>query len=107
MARTMSPILLVVVVVLVVAPLVVVRDAAFGGADAQAGTLVTELAPDYQPWANPLWTPPGPEVESLLFALQAAVGAGAIGYFFGLKRGERRAVSSGARSELDGLDGSS
>jgi cobalt/nickel transport protein len=41
----------------------------------------------YQPWFEPLWTPPSKEIESLLFSLQAALGAGLLGYYFGLRRG--------------------
>lgn len=46
-----------------------------------------EVAPDYEPWFQPLLEPPGGETESLLFALQAALGAGVIGYAIGLYRG--------------------
>ncbi len=31
----------------------------------------------------PLWEPPSGEIESLLFALQAAIGAGLVGFYFG------------------------
>ena len=41
----------------------------------------------YQPWFEPLWTPPSKEIESLLFSLQAALGAGLLGYYVGLRRG--------------------
>jgi cobalt/nickel transport protein len=53
--------------------------------------VIAEINPDMQPWFEPIWSPPGGETESLLFSLQAALGAGIIGYFFGLKRGEQRA----------------
>lgn len=79
------------VVLLAIIPLIVVRDAEFAGADGAASEAITEIHPDVEPWFEPLWTPPGSETESLLFALQAALGAGVIGYFFGLKQGERRA----------------
>ncbi|NTW03428.1 MAG: energy-coupling factor ABC transporter substrate-binding protein [Oscillochloris sp.] len=81
--------LLVVVIVLAVIPLLMIHDSEFGGADGAAEAVITEIAPDYQPWFSPLIAPPGGETESLLFALQAALGAGLIGYFFGLKRGQR------------------
>jgi cobalt/nickel transport protein len=82
-------ILLAIVVVLAIVPLLLVRDSAFSGADGAAETAIGEVAPDYEPWFAPLIEPPGGETESLLFALQAALGAGLIGYFFGLKRGQR------------------
>jgi cobalt/nickel transport protein len=55
----------------------------FGGSDAQGQQAIGQLAPHYQPWFESLFTPPGKEIESLLFALQAALGAGIIGYWLG------------------------
>jgi cobalt/nickel transport protein len=82
-------VLLLVVILLAVLPLLFIRDSEFGGADGVAQQAITQIAPDYQPWFTPLIEPPGTETASLLFALQAALGAGVIGYFFGLKRGQR------------------
>lgn len=62
----------------------------FSGADGQAEGVIAELDPDYEPWFTSIWEPPGGEVESLLFALQAAIGAGFIGYYIGLSRGKAR-----------------
>ncbi|NHC08527.1 energy-coupling factor ABC transporter substrate-binding protein [Azonexus fungiphilus] len=56
---------------------------AFAGADGKAEALILEIAPDYQPWFEPFFEPPGGEFESLLFALQAALGAGFIGFWLG------------------------
>ncbi|WP_309030311.1 energy-coupling factor ABC transporter substrate-binding protein, partial [Streptomyces alfalfae] len=53
-------------------------------------TAITELKPDYEPWFSPLYEPPSGEVESALFALQAALGAGVLAYYFGLRRGRRQ-----------------
>ena len=72
----------------------------FGGSDAQGQQAIGELAPDYRPWFASLLTPPGKEIESLLFALQAALGAGIIGYWLGAsvtrekmrREAERRAI---------------
>lgn len=88
-------VLLAAVAVLAILPLLLVRDSEFGGADAAAEAAIGEVAPDYEPWFTPLIEPPGGETESLLFALQAALGAGLIGYFFGLKRGQRNAPPGG------------
>ena len=87
--RWVTVLLVAVVILLAVIPLFLHRDSEFGGADGQAEGAIAEIAPDYQPWFSPIWEPPGGETESLLFALQAAIGAGFIGYFFGLKRGQR------------------
>ena len=61
----------------------------FAGADAQAETAITETAPDYEPWFSSVFEPPSGEVESGLFALQAAIGAGVVGYYFGVARTRR------------------
>lgn len=62
----------------------------FAGADQEAEALIRALRPDYAPWFEPLWAPPSGEVESLLFAVQAALGAGLLGYWLGFARGRRR-----------------
>ncbi len=63
-------------------PFIISPNAKFGGADVAGSAAIQEQQPDYQRWALPLWQPP-PETESMLFALQAALGAGLIGYFIG------------------------
>ena len=80
------------VILLVVVPLVLRNGSEFGGSDNAAQEAISSVDPGYQPWFTPLWVPPGSEIESLLFALQAALGAAVIGYFFGLKRGQRQAI---------------
>jgi len=60
-----------------------VHDSDFEGADAAAQDFIYEINPNYEPIFEPLWEPPGGETESLLFALQAAIGAFIIGVFFG------------------------
>ena len=69
------------------------EGAEFAGTDGQAMAAVTAIQPDYQPWFSPIWEPPSGEVESLLFALQAALGAGLIGYYLGLRRGQSQSQS--------------
>jgi len=61
------------------------QDWEFGGADDGAEGVVEEVDPDYEPWWNGIFGDyelPG-ETESMLFALQAAIGAIIIGYFIG------------------------
>ncbi|MEU5894715.1 energy-coupling factor ABC transporter substrate-binding protein [Streptomyces venezuelae] len=70
----------------------------FAGADAQAETAITEIEPDYEPWFSPLYEPPSGEVESALFALQAALGAGVLAYYFGIRKGRRQGAEQ-ARAE--------
>jgi cobalt/nickel transport protein len=61
----------------------------FGGADGAAGEAVEETG--YEPWCNSLWEPPSGEIESLLFAVQAAIGAIIIGYVLGYYQGQDKA----------------
>lgn len=56
----------------------------FVGSDRQAQDMILALAPDYLAWFAPVWKPASGEIESLLFALQAALAAGFIGYWFGV-----------------------
>jgi cobalt/nickel transport protein len=86
--------LLALVIVLAIVPLFMHPGSEFGGADGMAEETILEISPDVEPWFEPLWEPPGGETESLLFGLQAALGAGVIGYFFGVKRGERQGAHS-------------
>ena len=75
--------LILVCAVIAVFPLLSISDSEFGGADGEAEGLITEIRPDYEPWAESLIEPPGGETESLLFCLQAALGASVIGLGFG------------------------
>ncbi|MDD1674462.1 MAG: energy-coupling factor ABC transporter substrate-binding protein [Methanomicrobiales archaeon] len=61
------------------------------GSDSQAAAAVQQITGGYEPWVQPLWTPPGREMETLLFCLPAAGGALVIGFFFGYyARGRHR-----------------
>lgn len=61
----------------------------FLGSDGQATRVIEELRPGYTPWAQSLWEPPSGEIESLLFGLQSALGAGVLFYALGTWRGRR------------------
>lgn len=81
---------------------------AFGGADAKAQQLIHTIAPDYQAWFTPLLEPASGEIASLLFALQAALGAGVIGYWLGasitrekLRQAQPDAPSTQAAGRVD------
>lgn len=65
------------------------QSTGFAGADMQAESIALEINPNYQHWFQPVGISPSPELESLLFTLQAALGAGLMGYFLGFKQGER------------------
>ena len=94
MKRYQNILLLVAVAALVALPLWLVKKPAAGmngtaaeifvGADDKATDLIGRIAPRYKPWAKPLLQPPSGEISSLLFTLQAALGAGFIGYYLGV-----------------------
>lgn len=68
-------------------PFLLNPDAEFGGADVAGTELIAQQAPNYVRWYSPWWQPP-PETESMLFALQASIGALIIGYFIGYEKGK-------------------
>lgn len=80
---TLALVLVLLCAVIAIFPLASIRDSEFGGADGQAEEVIAEISPDYEPWAESILEPPGGETESLLFSLQAALGAGVIGLGFG------------------------
>lgn len=61
---------------------------AFAGSDA----VITETLEDQgvEPWFTPIFEPGSGEIESGLFALQAAIGAGLLGYVLGNLRGRAK-----------------
>ena len=93
MKRSHNIWLMIAVIVLAVFPLWMVQKPApdangnqaeiFAGADDKARDMVGEIDPNYTPWFEPLIEPASGEIASLLFALQAAIGAGVIGYYLG------------------------
>ncbi len=82
--------LLSIVVLLAIIPLFIQKNAEFGGADGEAEAAISEINKEYEPWFEAIWEPPSGEIESLLFVLQAAIGAGFIGYFIGFTRGRHQ-----------------
>ena len=77
----------------------------FAGADAQAESSITADHPTYEPWSSSLFEPPSGEVESGLFALQAALGAGVLGYCLGVVRTRRRLTGAGTPAPTPEPDG--
>ncbi|MFG2101143.1 energy-coupling factor ABC transporter substrate-binding protein [Micromonospora echinaurantiaca] len=91
--------LLLAVLVLAVAPVALglgSGEEPFTGADALAEQAIVADHPDYEPWFAPIYQPPSGEVESALFALQAALGAGFLGYYFGVARTRQRLRNTAA-----------
>jgi cobalt/nickel transport protein len=94
--RTMlqNIVLLALAVALAVVPFLIKSGSKFAGTDNLALQAITQLRPDYTPWIQSLWKPPSSEVESLLFTLQAALGAGFIGYYLGSRKNSKKKLDN-------------
>lgn len=86
----LAVLLLVIAVVIAVVPLMTIHNSEFGGSDGAAEELITELNPEYEPWAESIIEPPGGETESLLFCIQAGLGCLVLGYGFGYFVGRKK-----------------
>ncbi|NLM36230.1 MAG: energy-coupling factor ABC transporter substrate-binding protein [Clostridiales bacterium] len=76
-------ILILLVILLAIIPLYIAKGSEFEGADVVAQEAIRDINPEYEPWFSPIFKPASGEIESLLFAVQAALGAGIIGYGIG------------------------
>ena len=90
--ETKHIILLGLVVLIIALPLIIYAgkgedEGYFGGSDDAGSEAIEDTG--YHPWFNPIWEPPSGEIESLLFALQAAIGAIIIGYFMGYSKARK------------------
>jgi cobalt/nickel transport protein len=93
--RLVTALLLVGVVALVALPLLLDGGTGeFAGTDGRATETIE--ATGYRPWWESVFAPSSGEVESGLFALQAALGGGALGYVLGRLRGRRLAREAAA-----------
>lgn len=93
--KTLVVLLLFLCVLIAVFPLLMIKDSEFEGADGQAEEMISEVNPDYEAWADPIMEPPGGETESLLFSLQAGLGALVVGYGFGYLRARKKYAEEG------------
>ena len=89
-SRLVTALLVLGVLALIALPLVLDGGTSdFGGTDAAAVELAEQQGA--QPWFESVFSPTSAEVESGLFALQAAVGGGVLGFVLGRLRGRRLA----------------
>jgi len=67
--------------------------AEFAGSDTVGSSQIAEMTgkaeEDYQPLISQ-WVPPSAEIESALFALQAAIGGLIVGWVFGYWKGQKK-----------------
>ena len=87
--RALTALLIVVAAALLVVPLLMAGRSDFAGSDTKAREMVGTLDPAYRPWFKNIWEPPQ-EVATLIFSLQAALGAGILCYVLGYYRGRRK-----------------
>ena len=71
-------------------------DQRFTGTDSAATAQIQAANPGYQPWFTPFFQPQSGEIESGLFALQAAIGGCVLGFAIGALWGRRRATVTAA-----------
>lgn len=84
-----SIVLVVLVVAVAAAPLFMVKGE-FKGTDSQATEAIMRIDPEYTPWFKSIYAPPSGEIESFLFALQAALGSGIVCFYLGYKKGQQK-----------------
>jgi cobalt/nickel transport protein len=79
-------------VVLSIAPVLIYQGQEFKATDSINITAIEQVSPGYKPWFEPVIKLSGGEVETFLFATQAAIGSGVACYILGLYKGrtERR-----------------
>lgn len=71
------------IVMLVTAPLMLLGNTEFSGTDDAGSKVVEQITGGYSTWFSSVWEPPSGEIESLLFCVQAALGAGICGFVLG------------------------
>lgn len=83
-------ILAILVALIAFIPLLTFKNAEFSGADDRAEKAITEIDVNYKPWFSPILKPQSGEIETFLFALQAAIGSGVVCYYLGYLKGKSK-----------------
>ncbi|MDD1707329.1 MAG: energy-coupling factor ABC transporter substrate-binding protein [Methanoregulaceae archaeon] len=71
----------------------IMSDAKFAGSDTVGSSQIAEMTGKAEDEFQPLiwqWTPPSGEIESALFALQAAIGGIIVGWVFGYWKRQKK-----------------
>ncbi len=71
----------------------IMTEAEFAGSDTLGSTQIAEMTGKAEEEYVPLiwqWVPPSGEIESALFALQAAIGGLMVGWVFGYWKGQKK-----------------
>ncbi len=74
-------------------------DSRFVGTDTAATEHIEQSHPGYKPWFKSVFTPKSGEIESGLFAMQAAAGAGVFGFALGALWQRRRESARGVSDD--------
>lgn len=82
-------------------PLLLKSNTNFTGTDDKAKNAIIQIAPNYKPWIKNIWQPPGKEMESFLFAVQAGVGSFIMGYILGFGRGKKAGKESRLKEDAE------
>jgi cobalt/nickel transport protein len=90
-------------VILSMAPVLIYQGKEFKATDSLNITAINQVNPEYKPWIEPMIKSSGGEIETFLFATQAAIGSGVTCYILGLYKGrsERRKMEGDATSIKD------
>ncbi|MDL9948485.1 energy-coupling factor ABC transporter substrate-binding protein [Gordonia sp. ABSL11-1] len=81
------------------------EDSSFVGTDTAATEHIEANHPEYTPWFTSVFTPGSGEIESGLFALQAAIGGGVFGFAIGALWQRNRKKSEAALPRNDPVSG--
>ena len=92
MKASTSILLIILILALIVFPLIFVNGE-YGGSDDQAEGVISDVDPEYTPWFSSFFEPASGEIESLLFASQAAFGAGIICFALGYMKGKKKSAA--------------